>query len=110
MLLIVSLLLAVFVLEEPWSWIAVVVGGSLELGESWFYVRWSQRRRPAVGVEALVGREAIVSSDCRPDGQVRVAGELWHARCEAGAPAGERVVVRAVEGLTLVVEPLPGDR
>ena len=110
MLLILSLLLAVFVLEEPWSWIAVVVGGSLELGESWFYVRWSQRRRPAVGVEALVGREAIVSSDCRPDGQVRVAGELWHARCEPGAPAGERVVVRAVEGLTLVVEPLPGDR
>ncbi len=110
MLLIVSLLLAVFVLEEPWSWAAVVVGVTLELGESWFYVRWSQRRRPHVGVEALVGRQAVVASDCRPEGQVRVAGELWRARCEEGASAGEAVVVRAVEGLTLAVEPLPGDR
>ena len=105
MLLIVSLLLAIFVLEEPWSWLVVVVGGLLELGESWFYIRWSQKRRPDVGVEALIGRRAVVSADCRPDGQVRVAGELWHARCEAGASAGEEVVVREVDGLTLVVEP-----
>jgi membrane protein implicated in regulation of membrane protease activity len=109
MLLVVSLLLAVFVLDEPWNWVAVVVGGTLEFGESWFYVRWSQRRRPQVGVEALVGREAVVASDCRPDGQVRVAGELWRAQCEQGASAGEAVVVTAVEGLTLAVEPLPGD-
>jgi membrane protein implicated in regulation of membrane protease activity len=106
MLLVVSLLLAIFVLEEPWSWLAVVLGGTLEIGESWFYIRWSQKRRPDVGVEALVGRRAVVSTDCRPDGQVRVGGELWQAHCEAGAAAGEEVVVRAVEGLRLVVEPL----
>ncbi len=106
MLLVVSILLAIFVLDAPWSWVAVVVGGLLEAAESWFYVRWSQRRRPAVGVEALVGRRAIVSTDCRPDGQVRVAGELWQARCEAGASAGDEVVVREVDRLTLVVEPV----
>lgn len=106
MLLVVALLLAVFVLDEPWSWVVVVVGGLLEAGESWFYIRWSQRRRPDVGVEALVGKRAIVSADCRPRGQVRVAGELWQARCEAGAAAGEEVVVSEVDGLTLVVEPV----
>ena len=104
-LLVVAILLAIFVLDEPWTWVAVAVGGLLELAESWFYVRWSQRRRSAVGVEALVGRRAIVSADCRPDGQVRVAGELWQARCETGASAGDEVVVRAVDGLLLVVEP-----
>ena len=104
-LLVVAILLAIFVLDPPWSWAAVAIGGLLETAESWFYIRWSQRRRPAVGVEALVGRRAIVSADCRPDGQVRVAGELWHARCEAGASAGDEVVVRAVDGLSLVVEP-----
>jgi membrane protein implicated in regulation of membrane protease activity len=109
MLLVLSLLLAVFVLEEPWSWIAVATGGTLELAESWFWVRWSQRRRPAVGVEALLGRAAVVSADCRPDGQVRVVGEIWHARCEAGADAGDTVVVTAVDGLTLVVEPVAGE-
>jgi membrane protein implicated in regulation of membrane protease activity len=105
MLLLVALVLAVFVLEEPWSWLVVVVGGLLELGESWFYIHWSQKRRPDVGVEALVGRRAIVSADCRPVGQVRIAGELWQAHCDAGASTGEEVVVRQVEGLTLVVEP-----
>jgi membrane protein implicated in regulation of membrane protease activity len=105
MLLVVALLLAIFALDEPWSWVVVAVGGMLEVAESWFYIRWSQRRRPDVGVEVLVGRRAIVSADCRPHGQVRVAGELWQARCEAGAAAGQEVVVREIDGLTLVVEP-----
>ena len=105
MLLVVAILLAIFVLDEPWSWVAVVLGGTLELGESWFYVRWSQKRRSDVGVEALIGRRAIVSADCRPHGQVRIAGEIWQARCDAGASAGDEVVVRGIEGLTLVVEP-----
>ncbi len=70
-----------------------------------FWLRWSRRRRPAVGAEALVGAEAEVVEPCRPVGTVRVRGELWRARCERGAGAGERVRVRAVEGLELVVEP-----
>jgi membrane protein implicated in regulation of membrane protease activity len=33
-----------------------------------------------------------------------VRGEIWNARCEGGAQPGERIVVAAVDGLTLVVE------
>jgi membrane protein implicated in regulation of membrane protease activity len=40
---------------------------------------------------------------CRPVGQVFVAGELWRARCEEGADAGESVRVAAVNDLTLDV-------
>jgi membrane-bound serine protease (ClpP class) len=76
------------------------------VAESWLFVRWSQRRRPHVGVEALVGRRAIAASDCRPLGQVRIAGELWQAHCGTGAAAGSEVIVREVDGLTLVVEPV----
>jgi membrane protein implicated in regulation of membrane protease activity len=36
---------------------------------------------------------------------VRVAGELWQAHCAGGVVAGAEVVVREVDGLTLVVEP-----
>jgi membrane protein implicated in regulation of membrane protease activity len=39
-----------------------------------------------------------------PIGQVRVAGELWQARCAGGAGVGDEVVIRAIDGLTLVVE------
>ena len=103
--LVVGLLLAIFLLDEPWSWLAVGLGAAWEIAETTLIVRWSQRRQAHVGVEALVGRRAVVAADCMPEGQVRVAGELWRARCDAGAGAGDEVVVREVDGLTLVVEP-----
>jgi len=103
--LVVGLLLAIFVLDEPWSWLAVALGAGWEIAETVLIVRWSQRRRSVVGTEALVGRGGVVAADCMPEGQVRIAGELWRARCAGGAAAGDEVVVREVDGLTLVVEP-----
>lgn len=105
MALLVAILLAVFVLDPPWEWAAVGAGVAIEALEAVLLVRWSKRRSAAVGVSTLVGRRALVVSDCRPDGQVRVAGELWHASCRGGAAAGDDVVVLAVDGLTLEVEP-----
>jgi membrane protein implicated in regulation of membrane protease activity len=52
----------------------------------------------------LIGRRAVVSAGCRPSGQVRLAGELWQARCDPGADVGDEVIVTALNGLTLVVE------
>jgi membrane protein implicated in regulation of membrane protease activity len=98
--LVVGILLALFVLDSPWDWAAVAGGGAIELGEAWFWWRWSHRRRPAVGVEALVGRTA----EAVGDGRVRVHGELWRADGSAGLAPGELVRVVAVDGLTLVVE------
>jgi membrane-bound ClpP family serine protease len=56
-------------------------------------------------VEALVGAEGIAASDCRPEGSVRVRGELWGAVCLDGVSEGEPVVVESVAGLTLRVRP-----
>jgi membrane protein implicated in regulation of membrane protease activity len=39
----------------------------------------------------------------RPNGQVRLNGELWEAVSDEGADPGDIVRVDAVEGLTLVV-------
>ena len=52
-----------------------------------------------------IGEEAKVVRACRPLGDVRVQGELWAARCDAGADVGETVLVERIEGLTLVVRP-----
>ncbi len=104
MALIAAIFLAVFVVPRPWG-AAVVAGGLLvEIGEAAFWVRISQRRRAQVGAEALVGAIAEVVVPCHPDGSVRVAGELWRARCDGGADSGERVRIRALDGLTLLVE------
>jgi membrane protein implicated in regulation of membrane protease activity len=50
---------------------------------------------------------AEVASPLHPTGQVHVNGELWEARSTADADVGDTVIVRALDGLTLLVEPAP---
>ena len=104
MILVLAVLLAIFVLPSPWGLIAVVGAGVVEVGQTFGTIWWSQRRRAQVGSEALVGTRARVVERCDPVGKVAVRGEVWNARCEAGAEVGEDTVVRAVQGLTLSVE------
>jgi membrane protein implicated in regulation of membrane protease activity len=101
--LVVGVLLAVFAVDGVWEPVVVALGGVVEVAEAAFWFRWSRRRRPAVGAEALIGRMAVVTAPCRPVGQVRVAGELWRARCDDGADEGDEVRIEAIDGLTLVV-------
>lgn len=105
MLFVIGVLLAIFVLPSPWGLVAVLVGAVLEIAETGLFLWWSQRRRSSVGLETLVGKQAVVLSALEPEGQVKVDGEIWSARCEGGCDRGMRVVVRAVDGLTLEVEP-----
>ncbi len=105
MALVVALLLAFFVLDEPWDVLVVVGAIVLEVGEilGWFW--YSKRRRVQVGAETLLGRPGVVITACRPLGQVRVDGEIWAARCEVGANIGSAVRVVGRDDLTLVVDP-----
>ena len=105
MVLVLAILLAILVLEEPWTWVVVLGAATFELAEATFFVWWSKRHKAVVGAEALIGRTAVVAADCMPVGQVRIVGELWQARCALGAEIGDKVVVTALDGLTLVVEP-----
>ena len=101
---IVAILLAIFILPSPWGLVAIVVGISIEVGESWFWIRFTRRHRAVTGAEALIGQRAVVVEACRPDGRVRIQGELWRARCAREAEVGEHVRVAAVNDLTLEVE------
>ena len=104
MLLVGAFLLAVFVLPSPWGIVVVVAAAVVEVAETAFWIHLSRRRRVRVGVETMVGLTGEVVTACRPEGQVRVGGELWRARCADGAQPGETVRIRAVDGLTLVVD------
>ncbi|HEX4526447.1 MAG TPA: NfeD family protein [Gaiellaceae bacterium] len=92
-----------------WAIVLLIVAAILEIGEIIFLRRWAgrlrQRYRPQSPEEQLVGLIAEVVTSCRPTGQVRVRGEIWEARCEAGAPEGASVRVDRVESLTLFVSP-----
>lgn len=108
MLTIVALVIALLFLPQPWSWIVVIVAAVIDVIETLAFVWWSRRRRrltqPAVGVDDLVGRRGVVVTPLRPEGQVRIFGELWRARGAPEAPPGARVVVRAVDRMVLEVE------
>ena len=99
MLLLGAILLAIFVLPSPWGIVAVVAGGLTDIAESLVFLKWSRRRRAVTGVEALIGKTAVVGSPT----QVRVAGELWEARSADPLVVGEEVEVTGVDGLTLQV-------
>ena len=102
---VVGILLALFVLPSPWGLVAILVGVSIEVGEALFWIRYTRRQGAVTGSEALVGQNAVVVEACRPDGRVRIHGELWRALCPRGAAAGEHVrVVRVNDDLTLEVE------
>ncbi len=52
------------------------------------------------GVEQMIGMAATALGQ----GQVRAGGEIWEAQCSEDLDQGDPVVVRAVDGLTLIVE------
>lgn len=105
MLFLIALVLAIFVLPAPWGIVACGVAATIDIAETFLFMWWSKRRRSSVGVGSFVGKAGVAVSELWPDGQVKVEGEIWRARCNGGCDAGTKVVVRSVDGLTLVVDP-----
>jgi membrane-bound ClpP family serine protease len=105
MLLVLAVLLAIFaVLPSPWNLVLIIAGAAIETSQTGFWMWWTKRKPPTAGAEAMIGARAEVVSECRPEGWVRVQGELWQARCDRGAAVGESVRIKAIHGLTLIAE------
>ena len=103
-MLLALAIVGLFFIPDPWRLVLLVAAALVEVGEVYFWIRFLRRYRVTTGAEGMVGESGEVISRCDPLGRVRVRGEIWNARCEGGAEPGERVVVAAVDGLTLVVE------
>ncbi len=103
LLLVLAILAAVFWLPTAWGIAVVAAATVIEMAEVGFWVWLSRRRKIATGPEALPGARGVVMLACRPEGQVRVLGELWRARCEEGADPGEEIVVERLEPDLLLV-------
>jgi len=76
------------------------------------YIRWVigplRARRNLTGSESLPGKVAVAATALSPTGEVRLEGVTWRARSLSGDIAqGERVKVRSVEKLVLLVEREP---
>jgi membrane protein implicated in regulation of membrane protease activity len=107
--LIIGTILAFAFLETPWQYLALIPLTLWEALELYLFFRW--RGVPSVtGPEALVGRRGRAVTDCRPDGQVRIRGEVWRARCPEEVKSGDEVEVASVDGLVVNVFPVHSSR
>jgi membrane protein implicated in regulation of membrane protease activity len=102
--LIILAIALLLLLPSPWSFVGFFGVFALWLVELGLWNRTVRHRRKVVGAQTLIGKDAVVSTPCRPVGQVRLDGEIWEARCESGASPGDRVRVTGRDGLMLVVE------
>lgn len=94
-------------LAPEYIWLALLAVLLYSGAKVWLFR--SHLARPAIGVEAMVGRIAVAREDLAPRGQVDLDGELWEAEVADGAGpvrAKEKLQVLGVEGLVLKVAPV----
>jgi membrane-bound serine protease (ClpP class) len=87
---------------------AAATFGGFTLFVSYLVVR-SQRRKPALGSEGLVGEIGEVRHQIAPGsarGKIFVHGEYWNADADQAIEVGARVEVMRVDGMRLTVRPL----
>jgi membrane-bound serine protease (ClpP class) len=70
----------------------------------------ARRNKVVTGEQGLIGEIGIAQTMLAPAGKVFVHGELWDAVSVVPVPAGERIIVRQVDGLTLRVDPVVATR
>ena len=102
--LVIGTFLSFMFLDPPWRYLVLIPLAAWEAFEIWIWLRW-RKVRSITGAEAIVGATGRALTDCRPDGQVRVRGQIWRAHCSEGVDAGTDVVVSSFEGLRLTVVP-----
>jgi membrane-bound serine protease (ClpP class) len=66
----------------------------------------ARRNKVVTGEQGLVGETGVAQTNLSPQGKVFVHGELWDAVASTSLTPGQLVIVRAVDGLILQVEPL----
>jgi len=64
----------------------------------------AQKRKPTTGVQGIIGEIGEVSQDLRPEGTVKVHGEIWNATSRDGnLKKGVKVKVESIVNLKLKV-------
>lgn len=98
----IAAILAFIFLDSPWRYL--VAGGLLivDVFEIYIWLRW-RKQRSITGAEGIVGARGTALTDCDPEGQVKVKGQIWRARAVGSVNADDEVVVTGVDGIRLLV-------
>jgi membrane-bound ClpP family serine protease len=64
-----------------------------------------RKRKSVCGVTGMLGKVGEIKQGYGTEGRVFIRGELWKVLSDVPLVAGDKVVVQAVDGLTLKVKP-----
>jgi len=81
---------------------AVATVGAIMLALSYLVFR-TQQVKPAMGMDALVGKVGEVRMALAPAGQIFIRGEYWNARADAPIEVNAKVEVIGYDGMMLKV-------
>src|ERR1019366_2187334 len=70
----------------------------------------ARRNKIVTGKQGLIGEIGVAETALSPAGKVFVHGELWDAVSAVPVSAGEPIIIRQVDGLTLRVDPVAAVR
>jgi membrane-bound serine protease (ClpP class) len=89
----------------PLGWALPLYGSVLLLSGALYLLIYRAHSQPvACGKESMVGRQAEVVESFQGQGRIRYQNVLWKARCPERLVSGERVTIKEVRGMTILVE------
>ncbi len=106
-LLFIPLLALVLFIFLPWPlalplYLPIAIGSSIA-----FWKAMQALRKPSVtGKGAMIGDQAVVVEVMRDELEVHYQGENWRAAASQPMHRGQKVIIKGVDGLTLLVAPL----
>jgi len=94
---------------SPWGVVLTVLAAIFFYVIAMPVVARSRFSTGTIGRDHLIGRRGTALTLLGPEGTVEVDGARWRARThrEAGVTAGDAVIVTAIRGLELEVDPVP---
>jgi membrane protein implicated in regulation of membrane protease activity len=97
---------------EPWIQLLVfaLISGTLLILTRTLVKQLTKNKLMPTNADRAIGKTAVVLTDVSPDevGTVSVNGQEWSAVSVSGRhSAGDKVLVRAIEGVKLIIEELP---
>lgn len=94
----------------PLSWALPIYGSLLVISGALYLLIYRAYSQPvACGKESMVGRQAEVVESFQGQGRIRYQNVLWKARCRQQLVSGERVTIKEVRGMTMLVEKASAD-
>lgn len=102
MSLVIGVLIGFAFLDSPERWFLIAGALAWEGFEIALFLKW-RKVKARSGHETLVGAKGIALTDCRPEGQAKIRGQIWKVVCPEGAERGRAVEVTSTDGLTLTV-------